>query len=59
MGECMMTIEELREHKMNAIAILREEMEYDTAKAPEKAFDALIALEEIRECLKEGRMPIA
>lgn len=38
-----MTIEELKEHKMNAIAILEEESEYKTAKATEEAFDLLIA----------------
>lgn len=44
-----MTIEELKEHKMNAIAILNEESEYETAKATEKAFDLLIWQEEIVE----------
>ena len=40
-------LEELREHKTNAIAILEEESEYDTAKAVEMAFNALFALDQI------------
>jgi hypothetical protein len=40
-------LEELREHKMNAIAILEEESEYDSAKAVETAFNALFALDQI------------
>lgn len=53
-----MTIEELKEHKMNAVAILNEESEYETAKATEKAFDLLILQEEIVEKLKKMRNSI-
>lgn len=48
-----MTIEELKEHKMNAVVILKEEMEYETAKATEEAFDLLIWLGETRLKLLE------
>ena len=48
-------IEELKEHKMYAIAILREESEYDTAKFTEEAFDLLIWQEEVKEKLKEAK----
>lgn len=54
-----MTIEELKEHKMNAVAILEEESEYETAKATEMAFDLLIWQEEIVKKLKEARESIA
>lgn len=50
-----MTIEELKEHKMNAIVILNEESEYETAKITEKAFNLLIFQEELKEKLKEMR----
>ena len=49
-----MTVEELKEHKMYAIAILNEEMEYETAKATEEAFDFLIWFEEMKEKLWEN-----
>ena len=43
-----MTIDDIREYKENAIVILEEESQYATAKAVEMAFDALIALDQIR-----------
>lgn len=41
-----MTIQDLKEYKRNATKILRDNTQYATASATEKAFDALIALYE-------------
>lgn len=53
-----MTIEDIKEYKKNAIKILKDNNQYATAKATEKAFDELIWHKEIEESLKSGRMPI-
>lgn len=47
------TIEKLKKHKINAISILEEEMEYDTAKVTETAFDLLIWFKETRDKILE------
>ena len=44
-----MTIEDAKEYKRNALEILRNNTQYATAKATEKAFDVLIATMEFIE----------
>ena len=39
-----MTIEDVKEYKRNALEVLRNNTQYATAKATEKAFDVLIAI---------------
>lgn len=44
-----MTIEDIKEYKRNAIEVLRNNSQYATAKATEKAFDTLIWFEKALE----------
>ena len=46
-----MTIEDAKEYKRNAIEVLRNNMQYATAKATETAFDLLIAIMESAEAV--------
>ena len=41
------TLEDIKEFKRNAVEILRKNTQYATARATERAFDTLIALEEL------------
>ena len=44
-----MTIEDAKEYKRNAAEVLRNNSQYATAKATEKAFDVLMAVMEISD----------
>lgn len=48
-----MTIEDIKEYKMNAIEILKKNSQYATAKATEEAFDTLIWLIEATDKFNE------
>lgn len=48
-----MTIEDIKYYKENAIKILRDNTQYATAKATEKAFDALIWLAMATEAFRK------
>lgn len=43
-----MTVEDIKEYKMNAVEILRKNSQYATAKATEEAFDTLLWFEEMK-----------
>ena len=43
-----MTVEDIREYKMNAVEILRKNSQYATAKATEEAFNVLIWFESMK-----------
>lgn len=49
----IMTIEDIKEYKRNAIEILKKNSQYATAKATEEAFDLLIWFEETRNKVVE------
>ena len=44
-----MTIEDAKEYKRNAVKVLRDNTQYATAKATEKAFNVLIGVIEFTE----------
>lgn len=49
-----MTIDDAKEYKRNAIEVLRNNTQYATAKATEKAFDVLIAVMECVEVFEKN-----